>query len=62
MSIVLNILLTAAVIGYSIYLLIRLIRRPANGCGCCSSCEGCAMAGKCHAGRCDQEKETLSLE
>lgn len=58
MSIVLNIVLTAALVGYTLYLMIGLIRRPSNICGCCSSCEGCSMVGSCHAGRCDQADKT----
>ena len=44
MNMLLTILIAAAVLGYALYLLLRMLRHPGGGCGCGS----CPMAGKCH--------------
>lgn len=45
MNILLTILIAAAVLGYSLYLLVRMLRHPGVGCGC--GCGSCPMAGRC---------------
>lgn len=47
MSLFLTILIAAAVVGYAVYLLVRMIRRPEKSC-CGCGCGRCPMAGKCH--------------
>ena len=46
MNMLLTILIAAAVLGYSLYLLVRMLRHPGRSCGC--GCGGCPMAGRCH--------------
>ena len=46
MNILLTILIAAAVLGYSLYLLVRMLRHHGGGCGC--GCGSCPMAGRCH--------------
>ncbi|MCI5956734.1 MAG: FeoB-associated Cys-rich membrane protein [Clostridiales bacterium] len=43
---VLNVVLPAVVFGYGLYLLIRMLRGRARGCGC-GGCSGCPMAHSC---------------
>ena len=46
MNMLLTILIAAAVLGYALYLLLRMLRHPGGGCGC--GCGSCPMAGRCH--------------
>ena len=46
MNMLLTILIAAAVLGYTLYLLLRMLRHPGGGCGC--GCGSCPMADRCH--------------
>lgn len=46
MNMLLTILIAASVLGYALYLLVRMLRHPGRSCGC--GCGGCPMAGGCH--------------
>ena len=43
---VLNVLIPAVVIGYGLFLLMRMLRGRGKRCGC-GGCSGCPMAGSC---------------
>lgn len=55
----LNILIPAVVVGYGIYLLVRMLRGRTKGCGC-GGCSGCPMAESCSTIK--QRKEEPSDE
>lgn len=57
----LNILIPAAVVGYGIYLLVRMLRGRSKSCGC-GGCMGCPMAGGCEMIREKERKEGTSNE
>ena len=46
MNMLLTILIAAAVLGYALYLLLRMFRHPGGSCGC--GFRSCPMAGRCH--------------
>ena len=46
MGTLLTILIAAAVLGYALYLLVRMFRHPGGNCG--YNYENCHMAGGCH--------------
>ena len=41
----LTIVIAVAVLGYAVYLAVRMFRKPE---ACCGGCSGCPMSGKCH--------------
>ena len=45
MGMLLTILIAAAVLGYALYLLVRMFRHPGGNCGC--GCGNCPIAGSC---------------
>ena len=45
MGMLLTILIAAAVLGYALYLLVRMFIHPGGNCGC--GCGNCPMAGSC---------------
>lgn len=49
MGTVLTILLAGAVLGYALYLLVRMLKHPEGSCNC--GCGGCPSAGNCHCGK-----------
>lgn len=48
MNLPLTLALAVAIVGYTIYLLIRM---RSNRGGSCGSCSGCPYAGKCNTNR-----------
>ncbi len=45
---ILSIVLPVVVIGYGVWLAIRLIRNRKKGVGCSGGCGSCPYAGRCH--------------
>lgn len=55
MNLVLTVLLAAAVLGYALYLAVKLGRN--RGKGGCGSCAGCSQAGWCNQEKAERNKK-----
>ena len=60
LGITLSIVIPVVLIGYGIWLAVRMIRNRKKGGSCCGGCAGCPYAGNCHSTddcRIKEEKE-----
>lgn len=58
---VLNVVIPAVILGYGVYLVVRLFQKRRRGCSC-GGCSGCPMADGCRLVQKKEKKERESDE